>query len=135
MTTVQTLEAARPALLGLHATLLATERRERERVRGAIPIGAWYAAVLEDESLAWLRPLGQLVAGFDAAQAEAIRTETPLTTGELDRFLAQARACVRPGPRYLELLQAHPEVVLAHRDALRALPPPGPGGPAIDRGA
>lgn len=121
--TVPELEAARPALLGLHAALLDAERIERERVRGRMPRGVWYAAVLEDESLAWLRPLGRLVAGFDEALAEAVRTEVPVTREALAAFAGQARACVTPGPRYLELLQGHPDVVLAHRDAVKALAP------------
>ncbi len=127
--TVQHLEAARPALLGLHAALLAAERVERERVRGAMPVGAWYATVIEDETLAWLRPIAQIVAGLDEAMAEAIRTETPLSAAAIEEFARRARACVRPGPRYLELLQDSPEVILAHRDAVRALAPtPGAGG-------
>jgi hypothetical protein len=124
--TVQSLEAARPALLGLQAALLDAERRERERVRGTMPCGTWYAAVLEDESLAWLRPISQLVAGLDEAMAEAVRTETPLPGALLEDFARRARACVTPGPRYLELLQGHPDVILAHRDAVRALGPPPP---------
>jgi hypothetical protein len=119
--TVQHLEAARPALLGLHAALLDAERIERERVRGTLPRGLWLAAVLEDESLAWLRPLGRLVAGLDEAMAEAVRTEVPLSGAALEDFARRARSCVTPGPRYLELLQGHPDVVLAHRDAVRAL--------------
>ena len=121
MTPLQLLEAARPAFLGLHATLLQAERRERERVSGPLPRGAWYAAVLEDEALAWLRPFGRFVAGLDAAMAEAVRTETPLTDEETAAFVRQARACLVPGPRYLELLQAYPDVIIAHRDARRAL--------------
>jgi hypothetical protein len=120
---VTLLEAARPAFLGLHATLLQAERRERERLHGTLPRGAWYNAVLEDESLAWLRPFGQFVAGLDAAMAEAVRTEVPLTPDELAGFVRQARACLVPGPRYLELLQAYPEVIIAHRDARRTLEP------------
>src|SRR5262245_61575607 len=119
--TLQSLEAARPALLGLHAALLAAERRERERVFGTMPRGAWLAAVLEDGTLAWLRPLGQLVAGLDEAMAEAVRAEKPLTGAEIDDFVRRARACVKPGPRYLELLQIDPNVVIAHRDAVCAL--------------
>jgi hypothetical protein len=119
--TVQILEAARPALLGLQAALLAAERRERERGRGAMPRGVWYATVLEDETLAWLRPIGQLVAGLDQAMADAVRTEVPLTRAEIEEIARRARACVTPGPRYLELLQAYPEVIFAHRDAVRAL--------------
>ena len=126
--TVQCLEAARPALLGLHAALLDAERIERERVRGTMPRGAWYAAVLEDEALAWLRPLSQLVSGLEEAMAEAVRTETPMEAAAIEDFARRARACLTPGPRYLELLQAHPEVILAHRDAVRALPAlPAPG--------
>lgn len=121
-------EAARPALLGLHSALLAAERRDRERVAGAIPVGAWYQIVLEDESLEWLREIGRVVARFDEAQAEAIRTETPIPPRALAEFIRQAHACVTPGPRYLELLQDHPDVVLAHRDAVRALPALEPDG-------
>jgi hypothetical protein len=94
--------------------------------------------VLEDESLAWLRPFGRFVAGLDAAMAEAVRTETPLTADELAAFARQAAACLAPGPRYLELLQADPDVIFAHRDARRAMAPlaaaippaaPGAGAP------
>jgi hypothetical protein len=131
--TVQRLEAARPALLGLQAALLDAERRERERVRGTMARGTWYAAVLEDETLAWLRPISQLVAGLDDAMAEAVRTETPLPAARIEDFARRARACVTPGPRYLELLQAHPEVILAHRDAVRALAPPPSGSGSADR--
>ena len=121
--TVQSLEAARPALLALQATLLQAERRERERMLGRMALGTWYAAILEDPTLAWLRPLGQLVADLDAAMDEAVKSETPLTPQALEDFAAQARACLVPGPRYLELLQEYPDVVFAHRDAIRALPP------------
>ena len=124
--TVQSLEAARPALLALQATLLQAERRERERMLGRMALGTWYAAILEDPTLAWLRPLGQLVADLDAAMDEAVKSETPLTPQALEAFVAQARACLVPGPRYLELLQEYPDVVFAHRDAVRALPPARP---------
>ncbi len=124
--TVQSLEAARPALLALQATLLQAERRERERMLGRMALGTWYAAILEDPTLAWLRPLGQLVADLDAAMDEAVKHETPLTPQALEDFAAQARACLVPGARYLELLQEYPDVVFAHRDAVRALPPARP---------
>jgi hypothetical protein len=124
--TVQSLEAARPALLALQATLLQAERRERERMLGRMTLGTWYAAILEDPTLAWLRPLGQLVADLDAAMDEAVKSETPLTPQALEAFAAQARACLVPGVRYLELLQEYPDVVFAHRDAVRALPPARP---------
>ena len=126
--TLAGLEAARPALLRLHAALLAAERDERERVGGTIPGGAWLTAVLEDASLAWLRPLSRLVADLDEAMAEAVRLEAPLGPAELAAFERRARACVTPCARYLELLQDSPEVVLAHRDAVRALPPAPPRG-------
>ena len=121
--TVQSLEAARPALLALQATLLQAERRERERMLGRMALGTWYAAILEDPTLAWLRPLGQLVADLDAAMDEAVKSETPIAPQAIEAFAAQARACLVPGPRYLELLQEYPDVVFAHRDAVRALPP------------
>ncbi len=121
MMTLQALIAARPALLTLQATLLQAERRERERMAGRMSLGAWYAAVLEDPALAWLRPLGQLVADLDAAMDEAVRHETPLTPADIERFVDQARACLVPGTRYLQLLQEYPDVVFAHRDAVRAL--------------
>ncbi len=126
--TIQSLEAARPALLALQATLLQAERRERERVLGRMALGTWYSAILEDPGLAWLRPLGQLVADLDAAMDDAVRHESPLTPEAIAAFAAQARACLVPGTRYLELLQEYPDVVFAHRDAVRALPPPVPRG-------
>ncbi len=121
--TLRELETARPALLALQATLLEVERRERERVTGRLPTGAWYAAILEDPALAWLRPFGQLVAELDAAMDDAVRQETPLTPEAVEAFAARVRACLVPGTRYLELLQEYPEVVFAHRDARTALAP------------
>jgi len=117
------LEVLRPALLRLHGTLLQAERKERERNLGPISNQAWFGAALGDPDLAWLRPALKLVSAIDEAQAVQRRTgETPapeVVTG----WLAAARAFVTPGPRYLELLQEDPDVVLAHGDVVRALPP------------
>lgn len=55
--------------------------------------------------------------------AEAVHTENPLTPDEVEGFVRQARACLVPGPRYLEMLQAYPDVIIAHRDARQALAP------------
>jgi len=117
------IELLRPALLRLHGILLLAERRERERHLGPIPNQVWFGAALGDPELAWLRPASKLVSAIDEAQAVQRRTgETP-SPEVVAGWLAAAREFVTPGPRYLELLQEDPDVVLAHRDVVRALPP------------
>jgi hypothetical protein len=117
------LEVLRPALLRLHGTLLRAERRERERNLGPIPNQVWFGAALGDPALAWLRPASKLVTAIDEAQALQRRTGEAPAPEVVKDWLAAARAFVTPGPRYLELLQEDPDVVLAHRDVVRALPP------------
>ena len=124
----QTLESVRPSLIQLLTALLDAERIEREKAQGRLPAGAWLAIVLDDETLAWLRPLSRLIAGLDHAMAEAVKNEAPLAPEAVLEFVSEARRFLTPGPRYLDLLQAHPTVVLAHRDAVKSLPPL-PGGP------
>jgi predicted GNAT family acetyltransferase len=117
------LEALRPALLRLHGILLQAERREREKSLGPIPNQVWFGAALGDPALAWLRPASKLVTAIDEAQAVERRTGESPAPEVVAAWLTAARAFVTPGPRYLELLQEDPEVVLAHRDVVRVLPP------------
>ena len=117
------LASLRPALLRLHATLLEAERREREELTGPIPTGAWFGAALEDPDLAWLRPAARLVSAMDHAEAEARKSGVAPDVSVVRGWLDAVRAFTIPGPRYLELLQRDPDVILAHRDVVRALPP------------
>ncbi len=131
---IQELELLRPALLRLHGLLLQAERTERERLSGPISNQVWFGAALGDPGLAWLRPASRLVSEIDQAEATERRTGEAPTAGVVRAWLAEAREFVTPGPRYIELLQSDPDIVLAHRDVVRALPPqaePAVANPAI----
>lgn len=120
---IQELELLRPALLRLHGLLLQAERRERERLLGPISNQVWFGAALGDPGLAWLRPASRLVSEIDQAEATERKTGEAPDPAVVRGWLAEARKFVTPGPRYLELLQSDPDIVLAHRDVVRALPP------------
>jgi predicted GNAT family acetyltransferase len=117
------LELLRPALLRLHGLLLQAERRERERLVGPISNQVWFGAALADPELAWLRAASRLVSAIDEGEAQARRTGESPSAETIRGWLAEARAFTTPGPRYLAFLQSDPEVVLAHRDVVCALPP------------
>lgn len=120
------IELLRSALLRLHGLLLQAERRERERGLGPLSNQAWFGAALGDPTLAWLRPASRLVSAIDQAGAVARRTGVAPSEETVREWLKEARAFATPGARYREWLQGDPDIVLAHRDVVRALPPPAP---------
>lgn len=118
------LQSVSRALLRLHKALLDDERLEFERVRGRIESsGEFLQLVLHDEWFAYLRPLSALVVQID----ELLDAEEA-TSAEAVALIAEARAMFKPseadsefGRRYRAALQRDPDVILAHRDAVRIL--------------
>ena len=112
------------ALLNLHKALLDGERVEFERVRGRIESsGEFLQLVLHDEWFAYLRPFSALLVQID----ELLDAEEA-TRAEADALIAEARAMLKPSEagseferRYYAALQREPDVILAHRDAVRIL--------------
>ncbi len=108
------------AAIALHKTLLDAARLEYERVHGRIAAPAeLLRLVTRDPWFAWLRPLSQHIVALDdacqtlelsPADAVAVRRELEAVLGAPDF-----------APRYLELLQTTPDVVLAHAHLQRQL--------------
>jgi len=73
--------------------------------------------VLNDPWFTWLHPLSQLVIRVD----ELLEEGEELTTVEVEHFLADVRALIRPSEEgdgfersYYEALQREPDVIFAH---------------------
>ncbi len=94
-------------------------RVEYEREHGAVPNpGALLQLVVNDPAFSWLRPLSELMSRVDAlAEAEPLDArEALLLRAALDSWAQNSR--------YLQKLQARPDLVLAHAQlhfAIRAL--------------
>jgi hypothetical protein len=123
--TRERLKNLRNGLLRLHKSLLDSERAIYERdVARITSTGQYLGLVLEDPWFAWLHELSQFIVIID----EALDADEPVTAGDADRLTVQARALISPnedasdgfGRKYFEAMQRDPNVVLAHRDMIRA---------------
>ena len=110
-------------LLHLHKELLDLERAERERTQGRIAPSDFLRLLIEDASLAWLRPMTELIVRIDEWLDEPERT--PELAAAWRREVAHL---LTPDPaqhdfhhRYAQLLQASPDLVIAHGAVMRAL--------------
>jgi hypothetical protein len=113
----QRLTDLRNGLLGLHKTLLDSEKavydHDVERINSPNEL---LQLLLYDPWFAWLHELSQLVVLID----EALDAKEPPTEVDGERFLKQARDLLTPDEtgtgfkrRYFEALQRDPDVVLA----------------------
>ncbi len=122
------LTAIRPGLIGLHKTLVDSERVTYERVHGRVPsAGEFLQLVIHDSWFVWLRPISELIVRID----ELLAAEADPTTGDAAAVADEARELLIPeegGPgfatHYHEALQRDPAVVLAHAEATRVLTAP-----------
>ncbi len=114
----QRLTDLRNGLLGLHKTLLDSERAVYERDIARISsTGELLKLVLYDPWFAWLHELSEFVVLID----EILDAEEPPTSLDAERLIAQAGDLLAPresgigfAKRYFEALQRDPDVVLAH---------------------
>lgn len=113
--------AVRISLLNLHRELLEAQRRQVERFGGRMSASEVLQAAADDLRFDWLKELSATIAELDSGTAAGDDDQAAAA-------LARARALLDPpsadssfGTRYLQALQDHPEVVLAHRDAVAAL--------------
>jgi hypothetical protein len=114
----QRLTALRNGLLGLHKTLLDSERAAYERDIARISSsGELLKLVLYDPWFAWLHELSEFVVLID----ETLDAEEPPQGIDAERLIAQAGELMAPNEtgrgfakRYFEALQRDPDVVLAH---------------------
>ncbi|HUQ03742.1 MAG TPA: hypothetical protein VM261_14695 [Kofleriaceae bacterium] len=117
------IKAARHELLGLHKALIDAARVELERIDGRLNANEMLDRLLNDERLAWLRPLSELIVAFD----ELLESETPIDPAP---YVARAvalltyDAAAEADPfatAYARLLHEVPDVTMAHAATMRAL--------------
>jgi hypothetical protein len=117
------LEAVASALRPLHRSLVEVTRLEYEAQHGRVPgPGALFNLLVRDPFFAWLRPMSGLMAQLD----EVLDDQVPIGGSHVAQMRAQLETLVTEGEhpfavRYLDILQAHPEVVMAHAALRRAL--------------
>ena len=129
LSSVQRLTDLRNGLLGLHKTLLDSERAIYERdIARITSSGELLRLVMYDPWFAWLHELSELVVWID----EALDAEEPPNGLEAERLIGQARDLLAPNEtgkgfakRYFEALQRDPDVVLAHAQMRKVLYQPG----------
>lgn len=102
-----------PALLALHKSVLAAERRQYERVHGRLSAAEFLQIISDPVRYGWLKPLTELVLALDEEERDVA---------------AEARALLLPpdgktpfGRRYLSLMQREPGLVVEHRHVTRLL--------------
>ncbi len=121
----QRLMNIRRGLLGLHKALIVAEQVTYERINGRVAsTGQLLQLVLNDPWFTWLHPLSQLVIRID----ELLDDDHELTTVEVEHFLSDVRALIRPSEEgdgfersYYEALQRAPDVIFAHAEVKKLL--------------
>jgi hypothetical protein len=113
--------AARTALLELHRRLLQAQRIQAERYGGRMNAGELLQAATRDPRFSWLTQLTELIAELDQARSDDDPEATETTLTKVRALIAAPDPETAFGGSYLRILQEHPEVVFAHRDARAAL--------------
>ncbi|TKB33874.1 MAG: hypothetical protein E8D51_05930 [Nitrospira sp.] len=115
----------RGGLLGLHKALILAEQVTYERINGRVASsGQLLQLVLNDPWFTWLHPISQLVVNID----DLLDNESELSPVEVEHFLIEARALIRPSEEgdgfercYYEALQREPDVIFAHVEVKKLL--------------
>jgi hypothetical protein len=111
-----TADSLRPLLLALHKAVLAAERKNVERVHGALS-GAEYLQIVSDPvRYGWLKPLTELVLALDDDEVDDDELTTRTRT-----LLLPPQQSTPFGRRYLSLMQREPALVMAHSSLVRLL--------------
>lgn len=105
------------ALRGLHKLLIGSVRSEYEREHGPIAgSGALLRLLMEDPFFSWLRPMSKVMVEMDELLEEAMPLAPIRIAGLRERIEGMIAS-----PRYLNLLQSSPEVVMGHTALRKAL--------------
>ena len=118
-------------LLGLHAVLLAVERRAYEAMHGPTDAVALLRLVIDHEHFAWLRALSAMIARID----EALDADPATIALDVERFVREAHGLLRSAGdgaferRYRDVLQQSPEAIMAHAEVMKVLPASRTAGP------
>lgn len=132
------LAALREALLGLHKTLVDSERVSYEATIGQIQSRNQFLQLLtRDPWFAWLQPFSQLIVAID----EALEEDDPLTATAVEALVKQTRRLLVASeegegfPRhYFDALQRDPDVVLAQAEVSRLIHPRKNSSPEAGHG-
>lgn len=111
--------------MSLHKALILAEQVTYERINGRVAsTGQLLQLVLDDPWFTWLHPISQLVVSID----DLLDNELELSSVEVEHFLMEARALIRPSEKgdgfersYYEALQREPDVIFAHVEVKKLL--------------
>ena len=111
----------RAPLMTLHKAVLDTERRNVERIHGALTPAQFLQMVSDPVRYGWLKPLTALVLAVDADPDDE-DAPTPQELVERSReLLLPPKAATPFGRRYLSLMQRDPALVMAHSALVKLL--------------
>lgn len=109
------LHDVRRPLLALHRALLDAAFVDYERAHGRIAAtNDRLELVRTDPAFEWLSPVASLIVRLDEALDEGAPELLVALFAETRRLLSPADRSDDFGRRYLDILQQHPDVVLAH---------------------
>ncbi len=118
----QKLVALRQALLRLHKTLLEMERRDYEKLHGAVNAGELFRLVVDDPQFAWLHNISEFVVRID----ETLASEEGITDADAHGPITLARKLFAPTEtgdgfqkQYYDAIQRDPAVVMEHAELAR----------------
>jgi len=118
----QKLVALRQALLRLHKSLLDMERREYEKVHGAVNAGELFRLVVDDPQFAWLHNISEFVVRID----ESLASDAGVTEADAHGMISPARKIFAPTEagdgfqkQYFDAIQRDPTVVMEHAELVR----------------
>ena len=115
----------RHSLLELHRTIVTVEKVAHERLHGRTSASDFLDVLVNSAEFAWLRPLTALIVQLD----ELLDAPDQEGADSLANWVTETRAVLTPSAqgsafqqRYGELIQASPDVALAHASLMRVLP-------------
>jgi hypothetical protein len=114
-------QALRTAVLHLHRELLQIQRTQAERFGGRMSAAETLQAAADDLRFSWLRELSTLLTDLDHARSAGDEEQVVAAVERARALLDPPDAESAFGARYLNVLQEHPEAVLAHRDVTAVL--------------
>ena len=116
------LVALRQALLHLHKTLLDMERREYEKVHGAVNTGELFRLVVDDPQFAWLHNISEFVVRID----ETLASDERISDADAHVPISLAQKLFAPTEtgdgfqkQNFDAIQRDPAVVMEHAELVR----------------
>lgn len=116
------LVSLRESLLRLHKTLLEMERREYEKVHGAVNAGELFRLVVDDPQFSWLHNISEFVVRID----ETLAGEPAVTPTDTHVAISLARKLFAPTEsgdgfqkKYYDAIHRDPAVVMEHAELAR----------------